>query len=1355
MIFRYPKNKIITRLLLIQFFMGLNIASTGKDVLFTSLGIEQGLSHPSVHSIYQDENGTMWFGTRQGLNRYNGGRITPVVINPRPEDMVDNTVWTITGDYMGSLILLVNRNILKYDQKYQKFEILTPGIVDQFLYVEGNIWYASGNQLYTMDPDVGEPRLFTSFPDECIPVKQIIRNSQGAFWLATKCGLLKISSDGVMEKLFFRDEQVTAIMEDSNSMLWVGTRKSGAFRLNPHNETYSEVADEFIGNEVRCFAEDEKGEIWLGTFNGLYHFNKQSGIRNHYLPAEKLPYTLSHSSIYALYQDAQRSIWVGTYFGGVNYFNPGKDIFKFYASSSYHPDHLSFPIIGNMTEDNNGNLWICTEGGGLNKLNRADGKISVFKHSVKSTSIGHNNLKFIWYDQPGNRLFIGTHLGGLSVMDLNKRSFTTFLHNPGYSNSLPDNVVNRMAIYKDELLLATQKGIASMNLNTGLISPLFKGIESFREIPLHSIWDIYVDSKERLWIAYFTSELFRVNLKTGEISLYQYSANDLENVPRSRIIEILEDSRGNLWFTTDGSGIMRYNEETDNFNRFTVETSGLISDYCFKLGESISGDLIITSNKGVTFFNPEKELVMNIPLGSSFPLSGIIEENEVFVASDGEIFVGGYNGMVSFFEEELETVKADYKLFFTSLQVNNVYINPGDGSEIMAEALPWVKEIKLKHHQTHLTFSFASSNYIRHSHPEFEYILEGFDENWIKATGGSINYSTIPPGSYILRVRERNPLLPGTPVSAEVRISVTPAWYASTLAYMMYILFLLGIFIIFVIFDRNRTMLKASLEFERKEKDRIEELNQSKLRFFTNISHEFRTPLTLIISLVEMIVRNPGIPHQSMNLVMKIQKHALRMRHLVNELLDFNKQEQGLLQLKVSRNDLVAFLNDIYHSFTEYALSRNIGFVFDNSGEPLDVWFDPIQMQKVFYNLLSNAFKFTPPDGEVRLRVIPKSMSVVVKVYDTGKGIPVNDLSLIFDRFHQAENIASDSRFVMSSGIGLALSKGIVEMHGGTIGVESKEGEGSIFRVELPLDDSHFSSEQKDSAFPLSESARGLLEIPDQEFMRKLEVPVSLDGKKPSILLVEDNEDILQLLVELFNPIYNVFTAGDGEEGYAKTLEIIPDIVLSDVMMARMSGREMCRKIKSKVELSHIPVVLLTSLTSPEQISEGYIFGADDYVSKPFDAKTLIVRCNNLVNSRRLLRERFSNLLVRPEAPGVTTASDQELMKKVDKVIDDQLENPDFNIDILARETGVGRSKLYSRVREITGMTPNTYLLSRKMQKAVEWMRVSPHINISEIGYKLGFNSARYFSLCFKDHYGASPNDYKRKLSSQNPENQL
>jgi len=1337
-------TKVLKYSLGLIFILFFHFNSFSSDILFSSLGIKEGLSHLSVYSIHQDETGALWFGTRQGLNHFDGIRLKHVRINPEPEDLVDFTIWSIAGDNNGSLYLLADKNLIRYDLENQKFETLTKGNIDGFFYQNHQPYIVISDEIFHFNPETREKTFFAKLEASQLPVKRIIHGSQGVVWIATNSGLIKCNTDGNVENTYFKNKQITALFEDSHKSLWIGTRENGAYRFNPHNETTISMLTEISNNEVRSFQEDENGEIWIGTFQGLFRVNLKTGARTKYEPSEGVPHSLSHSSVYAIYKDVQGTMWVGTYFGGISYFNPVRDIYKYYPSHNSQTNFLSYPIIGNMTEDDKGNLWICTEGGGLNKLNRKTGKVAVFKHDDTANSIAQNNIKSIYFDKNHNKLYIGTHLGGLSVYDISENTFANFTTNANQKQSISNNVVNRMAKYKDELLLATQYGISSVNLKTGEVSPDFNLIGNDKRIPKRLIWDIHVDKKDRLWIAYFTSDLIRIDLKTGDLKNYNYSLTPESDIPRYRITEIFEDLSGNMFFASDGAGIITYDEENDKFIIYASEATGLLSDFCFRVTETPSGNLIALTHNGFSIINKSNQSIRNFQASIATPLTGVIEENNIYIANNHEIFIGGINGMISFFEDDLRQEPEKYNIYFSNLFVNNKEVIPGDDTEILSRSLAYTDSITLKHNQGNAIFEFSVSNYLRFSNQIFEYKLEGHDNDWAEIQGTAITYTNIPPGSYILKVREKD-----VPVNeAALFIDLSPAWYKSNLAYYLYSFLLIVIIVSIILFDRYRTYLKTSLNFERKEKERIEELNQSKLRFFTNISHEFRTFLTLIINQTEVIAQHAGLPHTISKHVARIQKNAARMRNLVNELLDFRKQEDGQLKLKVSSNNLIDFLNDIYISFEDYAFTKNIRFSFENPGGKLEVWYDLIQLQKVFFNLLSNAFKFTGEGDSIKIRLIPKNSSVVIKITDTSKGIPADELNHIFDHFYQAENISSDSGLLAGSGIGLALSKGIIELHGGNISVESREGEGTTFRVELLLGEDHFTSDQKLTS-PERQKVSFTADFYSDETIKKSMAELQNNDNKPTVLIVEDNEDTAQLLRDIFTPVYKAIVAVNGMEGYEKAIEYQPDIVVTDVRMPKMSGKELCRKIKSNYSLSHIPVILLTSQTSEEEISEGFLDGADDYIIKPFDAKSLMIRCNNLINSRRVLQEKFSKTTAHPQLNLATNAAHEEFISNIDRIIDKNLDKINFNIDKLAKELGMGRSKLYSSVKEITGTTPNTYIMNYKMLKAAEWLKKHPHLNISEISVKLGFNTPQYFSICFKDHYGMPPNEFRKSFQEK------
>lgn len=673
---------------------------------------------------------------------------------------------------------------------------------------------------------------------------------------------------------------------------------------------------------------------------------------------------------------------------------------------------------------------------------------------------------------------------------------------------------------------------------------------------------------------------------------------------------------------------------------------------------------------------------------------------------------------------------------------STVEICPNDQSGILTDILAKTSDIYLSYKQNNITVEFASFNYNNDRNCLFEYRLEGFDKAWTQTTGTTITYTNLPPGEYILRAR---PLAGKENLDEEVHLNihVSAPFYATVWAYFFYLLCLLGVMIAFIRFKTRQAALKSSLEFERKEKERIEELNQVKLRFFTNISHEFRTPLTLILGQIEVLMQM-DLGTTIYNRILRIYKNAWHMRNLISELLDFRKQEQGYLKLKVEEQNLVAFTRQIYMCFYEYAQKKEITYRFDNVEETISVWFDSKQLQKVIFNLLSNAFKYTPNKGSIRVEVRMLASQAIVSVCDTGVGIPEEHISKIFERFYQTDNSSS---FTLGTGIGLALAKGIMNMHHGKIDVESTVGKGTKFTLSLPLGNRHFSDEEM-ATVESRESviiSEAVPMLPFEQIMdveeEKTKVQENIkEEDKPIILLVDDNEELLSMLEDLFLPIYKVYIAHDGREGLEMARQIQPDLIISDVMMPEMSGKELCYKIKTNVELSHISVVLLTAQTSVEYVVEGLMFGADDYVTKPFNVKVLIARCNNLIkNKKRLIAHYAGKTITESPVTEAINERDKELLAKCVNIIKENFENPAFDVTALASELCVGRSKLYMQFKQMTGLTPNEFILKIKLDEAMSLLKNHPELNISEISIRLGFSSPRYFSKSFKAFFGVAP----------------
>ena len=714
----------------------------------------------------------------------------------------------------------------------------------------------------------------------------------------------------------------------------------------------------------------------------------------------------------------------------------------------------------------------------------------------------------------------------------------------------------------------------------------------------------------------------------------------------------------------------------------------------------------------------------------------------MYLDKNGTLFISGTNGLALFQKQSLYALPSKSLLNFDKLFIFNEEICPNDQSGILTDILAKTSDIYLSYKQNNITVEFASFNYNNDRNRLFEYRLEGFDKAWTQTTGTTITYTNLPPGEYILRAR---PLAGKENLDEEVHLNihVSAPFYATVWAYFFYLLCLLGVMIAFIRFKTRQAALKSSLESERKEKERIEELNQVKLRFFTNISHEFRTPLTLILGQIEVLMQM-DLGTTIYNRILRIYKNAWHMRNLISELLDFRKQEQGYLKLKVEEQNLVTFTRQIYMCFYEYAQKKEITYRFDNVEETISVWFDSKQLQKVIFNLLSNAFKYTPNKGSIRVEVRMLASQAIVSVCDTGVGIPEEHISKIFERFYQTDNSSS---FTLGTGIGLALAKGIMNMHHGKIDVESTVGKGTKFTLSLPLGNRHFSDEEMTTV----ESRESVIiseavpMLPFEQIMdveeEKTKVQENIkEEDKPIILLVDDNEELLSMLEDLFLPIYKVYIAHDGREGLEMARQIQPDLIISDVMMPEMSGKELCYKIKTNVELSHISVVLLTAQTSVEYVVEGLMFGADDYVTKPFNVKVLIARCNNLIkNKKRLIAHYAGKTITESPVTEAINERDKELLAKCVNIIKENFENPAFDVTALASELCVGRSKLYMQFKQMTGLTPNEFILKIKLDEAMSLLKNHPELNISEISIRLGFSSPRYFSKSFKAFFGVAP----------------
>lgn len=1321
----------------------------GQNIIFNHLTTDDGLSQFSVNSLYIDENGILWIGTREGLNRYNGEDIQTYKLEKNnPNSLFCNTILRIVGNLDGKIYLLCTDGIAEFNLVTQKFTTLLQGNIHSIYYNNG-LYIGKKNEIYHYNEKTGNFDLYYQLAGAGVEICCMHMDKE-ALWMGT-------TTDGIY-RLQLTDKQlthpiekgnITSIYQDSSGDLWIGSWKHGLFRIKPdgsmQNFRYAPQNPHSISSDfVRACCEDNLGNIWIGTFTGLNRYNKSTGLFQNHTADDVLADGLTHSSIWCIVKDKQGTLWLGTYFGGINYFNPEYEIYTRYNYSPEEKKGLSNPVVGRTIEDKEGNLWIGTEGGGLNYYNRRTREFKWYRPgSNPANSISHNNVKSLYYDEKNEVIWIGTHLGGLNKLDIRSGRFSHYRMEENNPESLPSDIVRDIIPYGRLLIIATQNGVCLFDPDTGKCRQLFKDSNEGRKIRM--VADVVFDRNGTLWIAATGEGVFSYRFDTRKLTNYRYDPKNPHSLSNNNVNNITQDSKGNLWFSTSGSGLDRYRPGSDDFENFDHAKNGLASDCIYECKESpVSGKLLMITNQGFSIFDYKKQTFQNYSTENGFPLTAV-NENALCVTSDGEIYLGGTQGMISFHEMELNFTPKPYKIILSRLIVNGKEIQAGDESGILQNSLCHTKEITLNADQNMFSIEFATSNYIPANKDDIIYKLEGFSQDWNSTRGlHTITYTNLNAGTYHLLIKPEGKDASICP-QIELTIHILPPYYKTPLAYLTY-LTVLGVLLWYLIRTyKSRIKLRESLKYEQKHIKDVEALNQSKLRFFTNISHEFRTPLTLIVAQVETLLQVQSFTPTIYNKVLSIYKNSIQLRELITELLDFRKQEQGHMKIKVSPHNIVKFLYENFLLFQEYATVKQIELSFEKETDSLEVWYDQKQMQKVVNNLLSNAMKHTQAKDSITLSIRTEGNNAVIRVTDTGSGIDAKEVDKIFDRFYQTET-PEPGYNQGGTGIGLALTKGIVELHHGTIRVESELGKGSCFIVSLPLGNMHFTEEQicrQNESMEQVEIAHPEMEglatpEPEEENAPLRQLPES------KMLIVEDNDSIREMLANIFKPYYHVLTAADGAEGLETVRREMPNIVVSDVVMPHMSGTELCKQIKGDFNTCHIPVVLLTARTAIEQNIEGLRIGADDYITKPFNTNLLISRCNNLVNSRIILQEKFSK---QPQASAqmlATNPIDKELLDRAMEIIEKHLDDTEFNVNVFAREMGMARTNLFAKLKAITGQTPNDFLLTIRLKKGALMLRNNPELNITEISERIGFSSARYFAKCFKDVYHISPLAYRK-----------
>lgn len=1313
-----------------------------QAVHFKKLGPKDGLAHPAVLSISQDSIGRIWFGTAEGVSIYDGNRI--ISHKPNPNTAVafkGNAVSKIVSNSKGDVFLKIGDSFVKYDIRKETFQtVLDKGTLVVCSH-QDTIWVVTAYALNRWDEEKGELTKYCRLSAGTI--YDFLIDHKGHKWFTYSNGLV-CSDDDTHFTTIIECKDMRTIFQSRSGDIWAGSVNNGLFRVHPNGtvstyNTSNASAKGFYNNYIRSITEDEEGHIWFGTFNGLYKYDLQKDLFVSYRRDGKAG-SLSHSSIHPVFIDKKGILWAGTYFGGVNYTSVHENLLTYYDASG-SANSLSNPVVGDMAEDTYGNIWICTEGGGLNMLDPQREEIKHFETTIPLSYLPHINLKSILYDPETEKLFIGTNGKGLYTYNIRQNLFKQEID---LKKSPHLECINAMVRDGERLYLSTNKNIYIYSLRTRKDTLIY---------PTTMYAHISLDANKKLWITQG-----RLIHQFDTHSLKELHTYDLEEQGiHGWAVRSFHSSENDMYITTLGHGVLKLNRQNNRFEPFPATESPLLSQYCFQIKETNAHNFVVTGNKGITFLNKQGDILQSFSLEKGLPLDALVKDCGLLIGNNGTIYIGGTNGLVATTDKKEIVHPASNQIYFTELYVHNNLIRPNDPSGILSEGLPFTKEIRLPHNQNRIEILFSSQIPFGNSQRIYEYRLKGFDKIWYQTTLKSVSYTNLPTGNYTLEIREKNDLQQPEQETTQLKITILPPWYATWWAWLMWTtLFLLVTgFVINILYARKK--MRDTIRKEQMEKLQIKEINEAKFKFFTSVSHEFRTPLTLIIGQLEVLLLGNNLAPFIYGKLLKVIQQCRQLNNLVTELIEFRKYEQGRNTLHVSATPINQYISDICDGFRELALQQNIDFKLDPCETETEVWLDRKQMIKVIYNLLSNAFKYTPKNGTIRVGLSVDNLKnkLHIRIMDSGVGIDAKDIPYIFERFYQANNKMPEQKQLFRAGIGLALAKSIVEEHKGTIDVQSQTGEGSSFTIILPLGKEHllgnhhitFWNEEKDSDTQLP-----ILTDLIPENIGTLENISPADGEKPTIVLIEDNEELLNMLVSIFSPLYITQTATNGQEGLSIIRNINPDLVVSDIMMPVMSGTELCIKIKNNIELCHIPVILLTALNMPKQHLEGLICGADDYIYKPFSPQILLARCNNIIRSRKMLYKQFSQKAETDISLLATNNIDKEFLDKIVVLIDENISDQEFNIDKLASDMYMGRTTFYNKFKSLTGMSPNDFINAHKLKRAALLLRQDSTLSIAELADNLGFSSPNYFCRKFKEQFNVAPSQYKQKHQEEKKE---
>lgn len=1317
----------------------------GQDFRFRKLTSNQGLSHNTVYAITQDENGLMWFGTREGLNRFDSYRIKNYYIQNSQLGGSANKINTLLSHqsliYVGTDNGLYLYNSKKDElQNHPIFNIKTA--ILSLTENNGNVYIGTISGLFKLSA-----KKFKRI-SELAPAKAICSIQEGYFLLAIGNGLKIVNKDGIVQRVFTSSSFpelalsgfiIHSIYRDQKADIWLSTNK-GLFNYDANNHRFSKIL--FAGIEtkesltVRSVLRNSKNVLYIATENGLYTYDLTNGHSQNYQQSfSNDPKKLNDKAVYSIFEAQDGSIWMGTYFGGINYIPASSYGFKSVMSTD-KADGLAGKAVSQMMEDNKRRIWIGTEDGGITIYNPSNESYSHINTTSSPFYLTINNVHAIHDDGYGN-IWVGTFLGGLHQFNTKTNNTTVFTRKAGDPHSLSNDQV--YAIYRDSrrrLWVGTQSGLNIFDYQKKRFYLFMPEIFASK-----FIYDIVEDKNGDMWFCTRNNGIYRYNSDSKK--LVHYSATGKQrSLLSNQIISVYKDSKQQLWFGTLDGGVCRFNIDSGKFKSYTM-ADGLVNNNVYGILEDDKGIIWLTTNRGISRLDPSTNIFTNYDNKYGLP-SNQFNFKSFLKSRSGRLYFGSINGLCYFNSAEVVANVKSFPIVFTDFQLFNKSIVPGE-SKILTHQINYDSKVELKYSENVFTLHYAALNYANPGSVNYAYYLEGFEEKWnYVGDKNSVTYTNLSPGNYVFHIKAVTPSGEAISLERSLNIHVSPPFYLSGMAFFIY--FLLTGLIIYLTarFIKFLHKKKLEIQLERVEKEKIKELTQHRLNFFTFISHEFKTPLTLILASIDKFIEEKGAEFRKSSELLSVKNNASILFKLIQQLMEFRKIETDHAEVHLIHSDLIKFIKKTFFFFEDIAEKKNVELLFSSDRQHLECYFDKDKIEKICLNIMSNAIKNTE-SGKIEMDLASSDeenlTTISISLTDTGKGMSAKQLKNIFNPFYNG--IENRKITAEGSGVGLALVNSLVNYLKGKISINSEPDKGTTVQITLPvllkLDTSdQFQEEEKVSQL------EAFSEEKNQSASENATEDIVKSGKY-TLLIVEDNKELQTFLSTHFSKTYKVETASNGVSALRKVHKAPPDIIISDVRMPKMDGLELCEKIKKDEQYAYIPLILLSDSNTENIRINGFDIGADAYISKPFNLKEIELLVSNMIKSRVKLRERIigTGNFITAKLP--RNNKDQEFLIKLSEVLEKHYANPQLTTEEIAGELNMSRTLLHLTLKKLLNKSANQLLNDFRLEKAL--FMLSNGLSVNEIAYFCGYSDPNYFSRVFKSKFNATPKQYKAENS--------